>query len=190
MDQKSGRWFLKDKFKEGSFATKQEAHQTLIKKIRHSCLKTIVAFLNADGGRLVIGVYENKELQINEVIGIEEDAKDQTKEKKEFYSRDDYLHLITSNIENKIIDGKKLLGDLIHIYFEKKSNGKTVCIIKVDPFYPREGQALACLKPEQGNKVRPEDRKEDEVYERRINKSEKLSNIEAMELLWSRKPKN
>ena len=99
-------------------------------------------------------------------------------------------HLITSNIENKIIDGKKLLGDLIHIYFEKKSNGKTVCIIKVDPFYPREGQALACLKPEQGNKVRPEDRKEDEVYERRINKSEKLSNIEAMELLWSRKPKN
>ena len=45
---------------------------------------------------------------------------------------------------------------------EKKSNGKTVCIIEVKAFYPRIGEALVCLVPEQGNKVRPEDRKEDE----------------------------
>ena len=175
--------FLIDKDKNGKekrkhlSATKQEAHRSLIKEIKHSCLKTIVAFLNADGGQLVIGVYENKELQINEVIGIEEDAKDQTKEKKEFFSPDEYKRLITSNIENRINYGKK-------------SNGKTVCIVDVKPFFPRIGETLVCLKPEQGNKVRPEDRKEDEIYKRRTNKSEKLNIEEAQYLLQKRTFKN
>ncbi|MEA3327486.1 MAG: DUF262 domain-containing protein [Chloroflexota bacterium] len=100
------------------------------KKLRHSVLKTIAAFLNSEGGTLVIGVEDN-----GNVFGLEGDYKTTNN------SKDKYLNLINT-----------LIGDYIGLDISPYINmrieniqGNDVCVVKVDKshkpvFMKTEGQ--------------------------------------------------
>jgi len=64
------------------------------RKVEHSALKTIVAFLNSEGGSLLIGVSNQKE-----IVGIDEDR---------FENEDKFTLHLTNLIKEKI--GKKYLS--------------------------------------------------------------------------------
>ncbi len=83
------------------------------KKIEYSILKTIVAFLNSNGGNLLIGV-SNK----GEILGIEEDK---------FENEDKFSLHLTNIIKEKI--GKKQLHliNLQMMHIKKKAVMKVVC---------------------------------------------------------------
>lgn len=118
------------------------------KSLRKSVLKTITAFLNSDGGTLVIGVEDNKD-----VCGLEFDLNLVEK------SEDKFLNLLNTIINDSI--GPEY-GALIKIRLEP-INGKEVCIIDVDrsllpayltfenqkEFFIRMGNTSRSLDPEE-----------------------------------------
>jgi len=89
----------------------------LEKALTTSALKTITAFMNTEGGTLIIGVYEDKNQEDPTIIGIESDK---------YENNDQYGRMISQQIQNRI--GKKY-GSLINISF-KKMFDKTVCLIE------------------------------------------------------------
>ena len=116
--------------------------QEIDKKIEHSVLKTIVAFLNSGGGTLLIGVSNERK-----ILGIEKDK---------FENEDKFLLHLLNIIKEKI--GKKYL-DLIEIKllrFEQKIVVKISCrksnkeiflktSQKEEEFYVRTGNATTNL---------------------------------------------
>jgi len=90
--------------------------------------KTIAAFLNSDGGNLVIGIFENKNDSLDDhIVGIERDyrfLKDRC--------IDGYHRMIIDSILKPFLDSDFFphFSKFISIEF-KKVNGKTVCWIKV-----------------------------------------------------------
>ena len=130
----------------------QEFKETLRRNVRtgnndpeitHSCLKTIAAFLNTGGGRLYIGIADDRS-----ITGIEVDG---------FTSDDRFsLHLHTSikdnidtvaipNLESKIIplDGKKICVVRCH------SSNSPVFLKKGEEFYIRNGPQSVKLNAKQ-----------------------------------------
>ena len=86
--------------------------------IAHSSLKTIVAFLNTDGGELFIGVSDDKE-----ILGLENDYKVSGKDK----DKDAFLLTLDNFISNQIgaIHMSNISVNIIEI------EGKEVAVIKV-----------------------------------------------------------
>lgn len=85
------------------------------KAITHAILKTIAAFLNTDGGTLLVGVEDS-----GNIIGIEQD---------QFESEDKMLLFITNNIKSNI---GTLHISHIHFHTESLSN-KTVVRLDIKP---------------------------------------------------------
>lgn len=118
------------------------------KSLRKSVLKTITAFLNSDGGTLVIGVEDNKI-----ICGLEADLKIVEN------SEDKFLNLLNTIINDSI--GPEY-GALVKVRLEP-INGKIVCMIDVDrslipaylefenhkEFFIRMGNTSRSLDPEE-----------------------------------------
>ena len=82
-------------------------------------LKTLAAFGNTDGGILLIGVDDDKN-----VIGLEEDFKSLKKQDSDYYE----IHL--RNILHKAM-GVKYVSRHVRTQFETSGEGKTVCKVRV-----------------------------------------------------------
>jgi hypothetical protein len=103
-----------------------------IKKfIEAQSLKTIVGFLNTDGGILIIGVKEQGRKK--ELVGIEFD---------EFESSDHFELAVIQAISNRI--DKNLCHSHICIAF-KSLESKMFCVIEVEPYKPVSGGIPAYL---------------------------------------------
>ncbi len=116
------------------------------KKIQHSVMKTLAGFMNTQGGSLIIGVNDQKE-----VVGLDEDIKNL--KKKDLDGFENFFNLVFTN----------MIGlefrNYIEINFDKIKN-KDVCIINVKPskkpvyvknkkdeeFYIRAGNATHPLR--------------------------------------------
>ena len=122
--------------------------QTPNKNLRKSVLKTIVAFINSDGGTLVIGVEDN-----GQVYGLTNDLKTMQN------STDRFANLLTTLITDYI--GAEFSSQ-IQVRFETL-NGDKICVVDVDPapipaflrggkgkeFYNRFGPTSRMLDPEE-----------------------------------------
>ncbi|MEK6871505.1 MAG: RNA-binding domain-containing protein [Nanoarchaeota archaeon] len=91
--------------------------------------KSLAAFLNSDGGNLIIGVNENKESDRFEIVGIEEDMK-----KIGGGGTDQYKRVLIDEILRVFFPSKLYnhLQDYLSISFAT-IEGKTVCWIKIAP---------------------------------------------------------
>jgi hypothetical protein len=124
---------------------------TLVKEV----VTTIQGFLNSDGGRLVIGVSNNKEL-----LGIENDLK--------ILGDWDKFQLAIQDVLR--INSDKPLAEFINIKKVKKS-GKELCVITVRP-YPKPVFFI------EGNN-------QDEMYIREGNCTSKLTTKQAFDYITS-----
>ena len=88
-------------------------------KLEFNCLKTICAFLNSEGGDLLIGVNDSKW-----VVGLKDDYMTLPK-----YNRDSFENYLTNQISNKM--GDRHLAQ-IKIDFPKP-HGKEMCRVNVAP---------------------------------------------------------
>ena len=123
-------------------------HNQRNKALRHSVLKTIAAFLNTEGGTLIIGVEDN-----GDIYGLEEDLK------LVGGSLDRFQQLLSSLIVDYL---GAAVSPFIQIRFED-IKGKTICVIDVDKapepvylkgergkeFHVRVGSTTRALDPEQ-----------------------------------------
>lgn len=91
--------------------------------------RSIAAFLNSDGGSLIIGVKENKETDKDEIVGIESDI-----EKINDKTLDGYKRAIIDEIIKAFFPAKIFhhLNNYISIDFVRVDR-KTVCWIKIRP---------------------------------------------------------
>lgn len=94
-------------------------HNCLEPKLEFNCLKTVCAFLNAEGGDLLIGVNDRKW-----AVGLKDDYKTFTKS-----NRDAFENYLTNQISNKV--GDRYLTQ-IRVFFPKPY-GKEVCRVNVKP---------------------------------------------------------
>lgn len=115
------------------------------KKMEHSCLKTIAAFLNAQGGHLIVGVSDS-----SEVLGIENDG----------FPNEDKMNLHLVNLIKDRIGPQHMLH--IEPRFDSL-DGKRVLVVRCKPsripvflkdgsteqFYARTGAATTELTPSQ-----------------------------------------
>lgn len=122
------------------------------KGLHKEVLKTIAAFLNTEGGTLLIGVEDN-----GKIFGIEKDCTCIKRGKGS--CRDRFELRITDLIQERI--GKHFLGN-IRIRFDTL-DGKDVCAV-----YVRPSEKVAFLKSERGSSV--------ELY-RRIGNSSRIQGI-------------
>lgn len=124
------------------------------KEIEKMVLKTIIAFLNADGGTLVIGVNDAAE-----VIGLENDYKALPKKNRDGF--ENHLSMLIKNMIGlpftKYIDAK----------FEKLNN-KDICVVSVrrshKPAYLRNGDKKEEFFVRVGNSTQPFSMSETEEY--------------------------
>ena len=112
------------------YKTKKAARE----EIQKSALKAIVAFLNSEGGTLVIGVHERGGEKKH--IGIQGD--------KAYKNDDKYKRDISELIKTHI--GANFLNSHISISI-KKSDGKAYCIIECKKFIPAGDETIAFLLP-------------------------------------------
>ena len=118
------------------------------KNLRHSVLKTIAAFLNSEGGLLIIGVEDN-----GNVLGLESDYSTTQN------SRDKFMNLLNTLIGNYIG-----LSTSAYIKIRIESvNEKDVCVVEVEKshgpifmkydekneFYIRQGTTTRSLDPQE-----------------------------------------
>lgn len=89
--------------------------------------RSIAAFLNSEGGNLVIGVKENKIEDKLEIIGIHEDVKKAREHNLDGYKRTLIDEVIRAFFPTKIFNH---LDSYIHFEFVKL-NDKTLCWIKI-----------------------------------------------------------
>lgn len=124
------------------------------KEMEKVILKTIVAFLNTDGGTLLIGVSDNAE-----IVGLENDYKTLPKKNKDGFEN----HL------SQLV--KTMIGlpftKYISIQFEK-INGKEVCLVSVGeshkPAYLKNGDGKEDFFVRVGNSTQPFSMSETEEY--------------------------
>lgn len=138
------------------------------KAVKHSTLKNIVAFANTDGGYILIGVADNKE-----ILGLENDynrkpkSVQQSKEKKqdEFYT--DFDALLT-----------EWIGNHIHNYFTieiVEINAKDVLCINVT----KSDVPMLLLKGEKGETT-------SDLYVRGAASARKLNTAEVIHFIQSK----
>ena len=103
---------------------RQEKHNPILEQV---IFKTVAAFGNTDGGILLIGVDDDKN-----IIGLEKDFNTLKKSTADYYE----IHL-RNNFHNLM--GVRYVSKYIRMQFEKCKNGKMVCKIKVfaakEPLY-------------------------------------------------------
>lgn len=126
-------------------------------EIRNAVLKTIVAFLNTEGGTLLIGVEDNKN-----IYGIENDFP-HVQSKLEAQNRDGFERYLQDSIRSNI--GLEF-SQFIQIQFEQLE--KTICVIKV-----KKASDFACLK--------------EDFYIRTGNKTEKLNSKQILKYVDMKK---
>ncbi len=143
--------------KEGNFyflgKEKFSGEKQVYNFIKNQTLKAIVAFLNSNGGELVIGIHEKD--HIKEYVGIQHDLKSTIK----FKSKDSYLQFINSQINSYILP--LACKDFIHVEIEKE-NDVELCIVKVKKL-PKKYQPARLL-----------DNKEEKIYIRNGNTTEEI----------------
>lgn len=91
------------------------------KKLEHACMKTIAAFLNSNGGTLLIGVGDDKSIQ-----GLDLDF-------QTFKKKTDLKDEFQKHLDNLI---QQYLGNTIYTFLEinfHDLSGKTICEIQVKP---------------------------------------------------------
>ena len=108
-------------------------------RLHKEVLKTIVAFLNTEGGTLLIGVEDD-----GNIFGIEKDCTSLNVKKEESY-RDQFEQQLINLIEARI--GTRFLDENIKIRFEN-IEGKDVCAVHVLQSY----RGPAFLKPVKGER--------------------------------------
>lgn len=113
-------------------------------KLEFNCLKTVCAFLNAEGGDLLIGVNDRRW-----AVGLKDDYRTFTKA-----NRDAFENYLTNQISNKIGDG---FLPQIRVFFPKPF-GKEVCRVNVKPshepaFLSHKGRQFFFVRT--GNASRP-----------------------------------
>jgi membrane protein YdbS with pleckstrin-like domain len=129
---------------------KGEASRELEKMV----LKTIVAFLNADGGTLLIGVNDD-----GKILGLENDYKTLTKKNRDGF--ENHLNMLV----------KTLIGltftKYVSVRFEKL-NGKEICMVSVSeghkPAYLQNGDKKEEFFVRVGNSTQPFSMSEAEEY--------------------------
>jgi len=89
------------------------------KNIQHSVMKTIAGFMNTEGGTLIIGVNDKKE-----VVGLEDDLKNI--KKKDLDGFENFFNIVFTNTIGLEF------RNYIEIFFDKV-NKKDICIINVKP---------------------------------------------------------
>lgn len=104
------------------FKSKKEIH----KFIEKQSLKTLVAFMNTNGGKLIIGVHEKDNHK--DLVGLDREG---------FESMDKYTLHISQQITNRI--GKIYHGDYINIDIKTRDD-KSYCIIECKKFIPGKNQ--------------------------------------------------
>ena len=121
--------------------------------IKNQTLKAIIAFLNSNGGEVIIGIHEKDHKK--EYVGIQYDLRNTNK----FKSKDTYIQFIYSQINNYILP----LACKDFIYVEIVEEGQVeLCIIKVKKL-PKKYQPARLL-----------DNKEEKIYIRNGNATEHL----------------
>ena len=129
--------------------------ENINKKLEYVIAKTISAFLNSDGGTLIIGVDDN-----GNILGLEKDMKTLPKQNIDGFE----LHL------RQVI--KKYLGENFEKYLKisfSKIDDKEVCVIKISKsgnpvFITFEGNESFFVR--NGNASIPKNRKEQSEYEK------------------------
>ena len=89
--------------------------------------KGVAAFLNSDGGNLIIGVNENKETETFDIVGIEDDLKKIGARGTDHYKRILIDELLRTFFPSKFYNH---LNDYVEIIFVVVE-GKTVCWLKI-----------------------------------------------------------
>ncbi len=91
--------------------------------------KTLAGFLNAKGGKIIIGILENREGGPDDVVGIEQEY-----DKLDFQTQDGYRMKIVENIIKKYFEPKifNRVNELFDIKIQPYEE-KNVCIIDVHP---------------------------------------------------------
>ena len=131
----------------------------LTKSLEHASLKTLAAFLNTEGGQLIIGVSElDKD---NPIVGIEHDFDENSK----INTNDSYVLHLSGLIENQI--GKAKLAKFIKISVKKMEEKKHICILECT-------EIPNILKPVH---------LDNEIYIRTSNKNEKLEGKDLVEYM-------
>jgi len=116
------------------FGNKDYKHINNIKTLLQTqCLKTIVAFLNTEGGNLIIGVQEINNRN-NIILGVENEI--------EFKDVDSYERHFIQQIINRI--GEKFASGFIKTSYIKVA-GKNVFCINVLKYIPKKGEIPAML---------------------------------------------
>jgi hypothetical protein len=115
----------------GDDKRRYNSRKEIEKKLQDMVLEAIVGFLNASGGKLVIGINERNNKKT--VIGISFEN---------FTSEDEYQRHVIQQIINRI--GKNFMGEYIDTNFEN-IEGKPIFVISVKPFIPVKGQIPALL---------------------------------------------
>ena len=141
------------------FKSKNEVHKFL----ETQCLKTIVAFLNTNGGMLVVGVHEKDNYK--KIVGIG---------REDFKSYDEYERHISQLITNRI--GKKFHGDFITIE-TRPVDDKSYCLITCKKYIPAENQIPAHLD-------------QDKIFRRTGPRTDEIKGAEAATFAVERKNQN
>jgi uncharacterized repeat protein (TIGR03833 family) len=131
-----------------------EVHAFKQKASRVIIAKSIAAFLNSEGGNLVIGVKEKKEKESFEIIGIEEDFKKINNNSKDNYKRMILDDIIRAYFPNEIYNH---LNDYIKIDFAEVQN-KILCIINImrsekKVFLEVNGKKIFVIRVDSENRV-------------------------------------
>lgn len=132
------------------------------KAMEHSCMKTIAAFFNSNGGTLFIGVDDKKQ-----ILGLDNDFKSFNENKDQF---DEFQKHLDNLIESYFNNGIFSLLDISYPTIE----GKMICVLKVK--HSSKGQVLLC------NKL---DNNKEEFYIRRSASTKSLSATEMISYIRS-----
>jgi CheY-like chemotaxis protein len=115
-------------------------------KLRFGCLKTIAAFLNTNGGILLIGVEDVEDVEDDErIYGIEQDIEIASKR----HDKDGFVQTITNAINDNI--GAIFTEKYILVQFETVHD-KEICVVKVtksemDAYLPnKQGQKAIFIR--------------------------------------------
>jgi hypothetical protein len=130
------------------------------KKIEHASMKTIAAFLNSDGGTLLIGVDDNKN-----ILGLFDDF---TTLKQSINNRDEFQKHFDNLVENYLGNSAFSFINLLFHNFD----GNTICEIQVKPNTKK--QTMLRNMSENGK---------EEFYMRRSASTKSLSPTEMLEYI-------
>jgi len=146
-------WSLKLSDGEIKQSKSYELHTYKQKASKVIIAKSIAAFLNSDGGNLIIGVKEKKNEDNYEIIGIQNDL-EKLKGLEKGYDKDAYKRMIIDEIIRPYFPPKfyNHLSDYLAINFDD-INGRMVCNIKIKRsdmkiFLNLEGRKIFMIRTE------------------------------------------